>query len=316
MAKLVSKVYGDALFETAMEKELVDNLYEETSALLPILQDNPELFSVLGNPQIVKEEKVALLHQVFSGKIAEELMGFLSIIVEKDRQNEMILILEYFIQRVKEFKKIGAAYVTSAVELGADQKAALEKRLLETTGYVQFEMHYDVDASLLGGMVIRIGDRVSIGPDARLWSSVAYILIEDFVVIGPHVTIITGNHRIDAVGKYITELTEKDKRPEDDSDVTIGTGAWIGANVIILKGVHVGRESVVAAGSVVTHDVPPYTIVGGVPARYIRDRFTPDEWKRHVTILQDRAKDGSVPSPAPDSSDASPVHPDGSGNRT
>ena len=47
-----------------------------------------------------------------------------------------------------------------AVELGAEQKAALEKRLLETTGYVQFEMHYDVDASLLGGMVIRIGDRV------------------------------------------------------------------------------------------------------------------------------------------------------------
>ena len=72
----------------------------------------------------------------------------------------MISILEYFIQRVKEFKKIGAAYVTSAVELGAEQKAALEKRLLETTGYVQFEMHYDVDASLLGGMVIRIGDRV------------------------------------------------------------------------------------------------------------------------------------------------------------
>ena len=151
MAKLVSKVYGDALFETAMEKELMDTLYEETSALLPILQ---------ANPQIVKEEKVALLHQVFSGKIAEELMGFLSIIVEKDRQNEMISILEYFIQRVKEFKKIGAAYVTSAVELGAEQKAALEKRLLETTGYVQFEMHYDVDTSLLGGMVIRIGDRV------------------------------------------------------------------------------------------------------------------------------------------------------------
>ena len=159
MAKLVSKVYGDALFETAMEKELVDTFYEETSALLPILQANPELFSVLGNPQIVKEE-VALLHQVFSGKIAEELMGFLSIIVEKDRQNEMISILKYFIQRVKEFKKIGAAYVTSAVELGAEQKAALEKRLLETTGYMQFEMHYDVDTSLLGGMVIRIGDRV------------------------------------------------------------------------------------------------------------------------------------------------------------
>ena len=51
-----------------MEKELVDTFYEETSALLPILQANPELFSVLGNPQIVKEEKVALLHQVFFRK--------------------------------------------------------------------------------------------------------------------------------------------------------------------------------------------------------------------------------------------------------
>ena len=66
MAKLVSKVYGDALFETAMEKELVDTLYEETSALLPILQANPELFSVLGNPQIVKEEKRRLPYYIRS----------------------------------------------------------------------------------------------------------------------------------------------------------------------------------------------------------------------------------------------------------
>ena len=71
MAKLVSKVYGDALFETAMEKELVDTLYEETSALLPILQDNPELFSVLGNPQIVKEEKVTLLHHLLKYTIVQ-----------------------------------------------------------------------------------------------------------------------------------------------------------------------------------------------------------------------------------------------------
>ena len=69
MAKLVSKVYGDALFETAMEKELMDTLYEETSALLPILQANPELFSVLGNPQIVKEEKVAYYIRSFPERL-------------------------------------------------------------------------------------------------------------------------------------------------------------------------------------------------------------------------------------------------------
>ncbi len=160
MAKLVSKVYGDALFETAMDKDKVDALYEEVSALVPILKDNPELLTLLGNPQIVKEDKVAIIHEVFDRKVAEELMGFLAIIVEKGRQGDMIPIFEYFIGRVKELKKIGAASVTSAVELSADQKASLEKKLLETTPYVTFEMHYEVDPTLLGGMVIRIGDHV------------------------------------------------------------------------------------------------------------------------------------------------------------
>lgn len=160
MAKLVSKVYGDALFETAMEKDEVDTLYEEVTALVPILKDNPELLTLLGNPQIVKEEKVAIIHQVFDQKVAQDLMGFLTIIVEKDRQSDMIPIFEYFIERVKELKKIGAAYVTSAVELRPEQKASLEERLLATTPYVTFDMYYDVDPSLLGGMVIRIGDHV------------------------------------------------------------------------------------------------------------------------------------------------------------
>lgn len=160
MAKLVSKVYGDALFETAMEKDKLDALYEEASALIPILKDNPQLLNVLGNPRIVKEEKVAILHQVFSGKLLEELVGFLNIIVEKDRQNQMIVILDYFVRRVKEYKKIGAAYVTSAAELKPEQKASLEEKLLATTPYIEFEMHYATDPSLLGGMVIRIGDHV------------------------------------------------------------------------------------------------------------------------------------------------------------
>ena len=87
-------------------------------------------------------------------------MGFLAIIVEKDRQSDMIPIFEYFIERVKEFKKIGAAYVTSAVELNAEQKASLEEKLLATTPYVSFDMYYEVDPELLGGMVVRIGDHV------------------------------------------------------------------------------------------------------------------------------------------------------------
>lgn len=160
MAKLVSKVYGDALFETAMDKDKMDVLYEEACALVPIFRDNPDLTLLLTNPQIVKEEKETMIRQIFSGRVAEELMSFLTIIVEKDRQNEILPILEYFIRRVKDYKKIGAVSVTSAVELKSGQKTELEKKLLELTSYAQFEMSYQVDPDLLGGLVVRIGDHV------------------------------------------------------------------------------------------------------------------------------------------------------------
>jgi ATP synthase, F1 delta subunit len=160
MAKLVSKVYGDALFETAMEKDRLDVLYEEVGSLVPILESNPELTALLNNPRIVKEEKVSIIRQVFGGRVEEELMGFLSVVVEKDRQNDLLPIFAYFIQRVKEFKRIGTVSVSSAVELSEDQKARLKEKLLASTDYVMFEMNYQVDPSLIGGMVIRIGDRV------------------------------------------------------------------------------------------------------------------------------------------------------------
>ncbi len=160
MAKLVSKVYGDALFEAAIESGQVDTLLEETSALIPIFKENSQLEGLLNNPQILKRERLTILEEIFSKQVSKELMSFLTIIVDKDRQKEMIPILEYFVQRIKEYKKIGVALVSSAVELKPQQKSDLEKKLLETTSYVVFEMEYLIDPTLVGGLVIRIGDRV------------------------------------------------------------------------------------------------------------------------------------------------------------
>lgn len=64
------------------------------------------------------------------------------------------------ISRIKEYKNIGIAYVTSAFELSAAQKKEIEEKLLNTTGYAEMEMHYSTDAALIGGLVIRIDDRV------------------------------------------------------------------------------------------------------------------------------------------------------------
>ncbi|MBE7719815.1 ATP synthase F1 subunit delta [Lacrimispora indolis] len=160
MAKLVSKVYGDALFEEALRKQEVDALFEEVKGLQMIWRENQSLAELLDNPKIVKEEKIGIIKNIFDGRVSDDLMGFLAVIVDKGRQKEIPAICEYFVNAVKEYKNIGVAHVTSAVELSEGQKARLAEKLLNTTTYVEFEMDYQVDPSLIGGMVIRIGDRV------------------------------------------------------------------------------------------------------------------------------------------------------------
>lgn len=160
MAKLVSKVYGDALFEAAQDLNAVDATFEEAKTLQTIFKEHSELSGLLNHPKIVKEEKMQIMKNIFSGKISDEMMGFLTTIVDKGRQSDILPIFEYFIETVKEYKKIGVATVTTAIELGEAQKTQVKERLLATTKYVEFEMNYIVDQSLIGGMVIRIGDRV------------------------------------------------------------------------------------------------------------------------------------------------------------
>lgn len=160
MAKLVSKTYGDALFELALEQNAVDELSKEVQAVSEALKENQELMKLLEHPKIVKEEKLQIVENIFKGRVSDDLTGFLQLIVNKDRYGEIYAILDVFMDRVREYKHIGVASVTTAVELREDQKKAVVDKLLATTDYESFEMKYAVDAGLIGGMVIRIGDRV------------------------------------------------------------------------------------------------------------------------------------------------------------
>ena len=160
MAKLISKTYGDALLEIANEEKKVDLLLEEVTAVMETLKDNPEFSKLMNNPRISVDEKQTVMSNVFEGRISKELMGFFSMIVNKGRYDHIDEILTYFQDEVKKIKGIGVAFVTTPLELSDAQKKNVEKKLLDTTGFKQMEMHYDIDPSLVGGMRIRIGDRV------------------------------------------------------------------------------------------------------------------------------------------------------------
>jgi acetyltransferase-like isoleucine patch superfamily enzyme len=116
------------------------------------------------------------------------------------------------------------------------------------------------------GAGLRIGNFSNIGPFAYIGCS-GYIEIGNNVMISPRVSIYAENHNFAATDVPMKEqgVTKEFVKIEDD--------CWITSHSVILAGVTIGKGSIVSAGSVVTKDVAPYSIVGGVPAKLIKTRL-------------------------------------------
>lgn len=172
--------------------------------------------------------------------------------------------------------------ITFPRRAGQRIKTALQKRLLRKCGT---DVRFGSNVDIIWGNC-SIGNDVYIGKNAMFICADAPLEIGDHVMFGPNCTIITGDHRIDIVGKYISQVTVADKKPENDLPVKLEGDNWVGANSVILKGVTIGFGAVIAAGAVVTQNVPAYSIVGGVPAKIISMRFSDAEIREHEEKLQ------------------------------
>lgn len=135
---------------------------------------------------------------------------------------------------------------------------------------------------------IYIDDFVSIGENALFMTTRAKIIIKDHVMFGPRVTILTGNHRYDLPGEYMWDIHDNLKEKKNDEDVVFEGDNWVGANATILKGVTIGRGAIISAGAIVTKNVLPYSIVGGVPAKVIKMRFSNEDLKQHLFLLESK----------------------------
>jgi acetyltransferase-like isoleucine patch superfamily enzyme len=129
-----------------------------------------------------------------------------------------------------------------------------------------------------------IDDDVRIARYAVIYSTRAKVFIGSKTGIAPYLKIITGNHRMNNIGHFMFD-GDNNKNPDDDKDVIIEGDSWFGINVTILSGVTIGRGSVIAAGAIVNKSCPPYSIIGGIPAKVLKFRLTIDEVLEHERIL-------------------------------
>lgn len=160
MAKQVSKTYGSALFEVAVENNALDTTLEEVLFVKQSFLENEDLMKLLLHPNIEKEEKVKVIENIYKGKISDEITGLMIMLITKGHQKDIVSVFDYVIAAIKEEKGIGVAYVTSAIALSDSQKDKIEQKLIETTKYQTIEGIYQVDKDLIGGLVIRIADTV------------------------------------------------------------------------------------------------------------------------------------------------------------
>ncbi|MGI9603337.1 MAG: acyltransferase [Acidimicrobiales bacterium] len=124
--------------------------------------------------------------------------------------------------------------------------------------------------SLANAERIEIGAGSNIGSRCHLWAGdhTARIVLGRHALLAPDVFITTSDYRFDDGAP----IMDQDK---DEHDVVIGDDVWLGAKVIVLAGVTIGEGCVVAAGAVVTSDLAPYCIAGGVPAKVLGERRRP-----------------------------------------
>lgn len=123
------------------------------------------------------------------------------------------------------------------------------------------------------GEGLRVGDHSNIGAYSYIGCS-GYIEIGNNVMMGPRVNLMAENHNFDR-----TDLSMKEQGVTR-SFIKIEDDCWLGVNSTVVAGVTIGKGSIVAAGAVVTKDVPPYSIVAGVPARILRSRLPEDRDQR------------------------------------
>ena len=151
--------YAAALYDIASEqKNMVDKIESELKAIKGIIEDNPDLQRLLYHPQITPAAKKDLLEQLFKGKISEVTGNFLALLVDRRRETHLIDIVAEFFAMANSGRNIITAKVATAVAMNDQEKGELNRVLARLTGK-KIQTSYVVDPSLIGGVVVRMGDK-------------------------------------------------------------------------------------------------------------------------------------------------------------
>lgn len=158
--------YARALFELAVEEGRINEFSQDLQGIHQILTDHSDLEKLLYHPRIRENEKKDLMKRLLGDKVSPLVLNFIMLTIDKGRETLLKSIIEYYEHLAKEAKGIVEVQVYTAFELTSANEAELTAKLQQMIGK-SVELQVTVDRSLIGGMKLRIGDRVIDGTIQR-----------------------------------------------------------------------------------------------------------------------------------------------------
>lgn len=151
--------YAKSLLGLAIEQKSVEQVAEDMKLFIKVIEQNNAFALMLRNPIIKHDKKRDILEKLFKGKVNALTLAIFDIITRKNREPLLASIAREFQNQYNEFKSIGKATITTATPLDAKLRAEFEQMVKTLSNKKQVELAEKVDASMIGGFVLNVGDR-------------------------------------------------------------------------------------------------------------------------------------------------------------
>ncbi len=174
--KQVGKRYSKALFEVAEEQNSVEEMLEDLKALKQVYEENPSLGFALAGRSISRTEKTKIL-DTLKNQFGELMQDFMGLVFDNNRMDCIIEIADAFIAKYDEVNAIVEATVTTTVDLDASQEETLKSVIKKRFSVNEVNLTKIVDPTIIGGVIIRVGDQVVDGSVVKRFNDIKKTLL-------------------------------------------------------------------------------------------------------------------------------------------
>ncbi|MFZ5968893.1 MAG: F0F1 ATP synthase subunit delta [Bacillota bacterium] len=166
MAQLIAKTYAKALFDVALELKQIEQFGKELDGVIETFNQYPEFYELYKTPQINNDEKKKIMEEVFGKSMSQEVMNLFKILLDKGRASIVEYMTKEYHNLANEHNNMVEAVAVTTVPLKDEDRSRLTEKLSAMTGK-KIVLKNEIDKTIIGGILVRIGDKVIDGTIQR-----------------------------------------------------------------------------------------------------------------------------------------------------